>query len=105
MATNDNNNFGKHNMGDENWAPSSRVLAQPGGNSTIQLGWDDEPAAAAPARDTSRPRIIGGKIVYSQEDKQKCAPAALCRPRLSPLTAAPPPHRYRYTAGRQAGTH
>ena len=100
MATNDNNNFGKYNMGDANWAPSSRVLARPGGNSvrvmmfwnilhlisvaracfltclwlpyqTIQLGWDDAAENSAPARDTSRPRIIGGKIVYNEDDKQR----------------------------------
>jgi hypothetical protein len=73
MTTNDNNNFGKYNMGDENWAPSSRVLAQPGGNSTIQLGWSDSPAAAKPERDNSKPRIIGGKIVYPENEKQKSA--------------------------------
>jgi hypothetical protein len=75
MSTNDNNNFGKHSMGGSEWAPSSRVLSAPGGASTISFGDYVPSPVTKPQRDMSRPRIIGGKVVLPQAEKDSAAAA------------------------------
>lgn len=75
LATNNNNNYGKQNMGSEEWAPSSRVLSQPGGASTISFGDYVPSPQSKPKRDMSRPRIVGGKVVLPESDKEAAAAA------------------------------
>jgi hypothetical protein len=75
-STNDNNNFGSLNMGAEDWKPSSRVLGNgTGGASTISFGDYVPSPQSKPTRDSSRPRIIGGKVVLPQSDKDSAAAA------------------------------
>ena len=73
----DNNNYGKHAMGGDNWAPSSRVLQQPGGASSINLfGGAVSPQQAPAPRRAGGARIVGGKIILPENEasEQACTP-------------------------------
>ena len=70
----DNNNYGKHAMGGDNWAPSSRVLQQPGGASSINLfGGAVSPQQAPAPRRAGGARIVGGKIILPENEASKPA--------------------------------
>ena len=72
--SNDNNNFGKHAMGGDNWAPSSRVLQQPGGASSLDLfGGAVSPQQAPAPRRAGGARIVGGKIILPENEASEQA--------------------------------
>ncbi len=85
----DNNNYGRHAMGSENWAPSSRVLQRPGGNSSINLfggyGAESSPAARPSSR-AGGARIVGGKIILPENER-----AATVEMHNTAVGAAPAP--------------
>ena len=85
----DNNNYGRHAMGSENWAPSSRVLQRPGGTSTINLfgGYGDDSPAPRPTSRAGGARIIGGKIVLPETEQ-----AAAAAHHTAAVSAAPAQH-------------
>ena len=85
----DNNNYGRHAMGSENWAPSSRVLQRPGGTSTINLfgGYGDDSPAPRPTSRAGGARIIGGKIVLPENEQ-----AAAAAHYTAAVSAAPAQH-------------
>ena len=70
----DNNNYGKHAMGSENWEPSSRVLQRPGGNSSINLfGGYGESSPVRPQSRAGGARIVGGKIILPENERTAAA--------------------------------
>ena len=77
----DNNNYGKHAMGGDNWAPSSRVLQQPGGASSINLfGGAVSPQQAPAPRRAGGARIVGGKIILPESEASEQADERRRRP-------------------------
>ena len=79
---------GKHSMGSADWAPSSKVLAPPGGSSSINLygGYSDSPAKQQ--RRAGGARIIGGKVVLPDGEKEANA-AAYTAAQARPTSARP----------------
>ena len=67
----DNNNYGRHAMGSENWAPSSRVLQRPGGHTSINIfgGYGEDSPAARPSSRAGGARIVGGKIILPENER------------------------------------